>query len=189
VEHVFVRGWKAVAVRGAVSVLFGAVAVVWPGLTATTLVLAFGIYALLDGALALVAALRRGERMRAPLLVLEALLGIGFGLGATLWTSMNTTLLVVMVGGWAFVTGLVEVAIALRLRGVVSGALLLGVAGVLSTVFGGLMVLRPGPSALVVVALLGGYALFFGAMLLAFALRLRRHAPAIVVRSLHARAA
>jgi uncharacterized membrane protein HdeD (DUF308 family) len=180
VEIVLVRSWKAVALRGVASMLFGSVAVLWPTITLTALVLLFGMYALADGVLALLAATRRGERTRAPLVVFEAFIGIGAGLAALLWTSMTTLVLVALMGAWAIVTGLLEIAVAIRLRRVVPGELLLGLAGGLSVVLGILMLVGPHASAFAIVVLLGCYALFFGASIVALALRLRRSASSIV---------
>ena len=40
-EIIFVRSWRALAVRGVVSMLFGAIAMLWPAITLTALVLLF----------------------------------------------------------------------------------------------------------------------------------------------------
>jgi uncharacterized membrane protein HdeD (DUF308 family) len=48
------RHWWAVALRGVAAILFGVLALVWPGITVFALVLVFGAYALVDGALTLV---------------------------------------------------------------------------------------------------------------------------------------
>jgi hypothetical protein len=50
--------WWAVALRGVAAVLFGLMALLWPGITLFALVLLFGVYALVDGAFTLVAAIR-----------------------------------------------------------------------------------------------------------------------------------
>lgn len=186
-EIVFIRSWREIAVRGVVSLLFGVVAVVWPAITLTALVLLFGMYSLADGVLALLAATRRGERARAPLLVLEAVVGVGVGLAALLWPSMTTWALVALIGSWAILTGLLEVGIALRLRRVVPGELLLGLAGGLSIAFGILVLFSPQTSAFAIVVLLGGYALFFGTSMVALAFRLRKHAPSIAAHHLEVR--
>ena len=54
------RHWWVMAVRGAAALLFGIVALIWPQITLTVLVLLFGAYALVDGVLALVTAFSRG---------------------------------------------------------------------------------------------------------------------------------
>ena len=50
------RSWWAFVLRGIVTLLFGLIALIWPGLTILVLTSVFGFYALLDGFFALVAA-------------------------------------------------------------------------------------------------------------------------------------
>jgi uncharacterized membrane protein HdeD (DUF308 family) len=50
-----VRQLGALAVRGVVAMLFGLVALIWPGLTLTVLIIVYGAYALIDGVFAIVA--------------------------------------------------------------------------------------------------------------------------------------
>jgi uncharacterized membrane protein HdeD (DUF308 family) len=70
------RYWWVVAVRGVAAVLFGLMAVIWPAITVTVLVLLFGAYALVDGVLALATAIFGGRSAegRRPWLALE---GVG----------------------------------------------------------------------------------------------------------------
>jgi uncharacterized membrane protein HdeD (DUF308 family) len=64
------------AVRGAAALLFGILALIWPYITPTVLVLLFGAYALVDGVLALVTAFSRAGRRPPPCLIGEGILGI-----------------------------------------------------------------------------------------------------------------
>lgn len=174
-ERVFVRSWRALALRGAVSLAFGVVALAWPAITLSGLVIFFGAYALLDGFIALGAAARPDVTSpRIPVLVLEAMFGIGIGMAALLWTGMTAIILVWLVGLWAIVTGVLEVMLAAKLRGKVPGDTMLAIAGLGSLAAGLLMVVWPQTTALVFVVLLGGYALFFGTSMVVLALRLRQ---------------
>jgi uncharacterized membrane protein HdeD (DUF308 family) len=71
-----VHAWHWIALRGFFAVLFGIAAFIWPGITLAVLVLVWGIYAIVDGVLALVAAFRLREAGR-PMwsLVVIGLLG------------------------------------------------------------------------------------------------------------------
>jgi uncharacterized membrane protein HdeD (DUF308 family) len=51
-----------VALRGLVALLFGLVVLFWPGLVLAALSLFFGIYALVDGGVVLLPALRSSDR-------------------------------------------------------------------------------------------------------------------------------
>jgi uncharacterized membrane protein HdeD (DUF308 family) len=174
VEIIFARSWKALALRGVVGILFGLVAFLRPGITLSALVLLFGAYCLIDGILAIVAGTRQRAREYAFLLAIEGLIGVSIGVVAFLWTGMTALVLIDLIAFWAIFTGLLEIAAAVRVRRALPGVFLLGLGGVASVVLGVMALLWPAAGALVIVALLGWYALFFGAALLLLALRLRR---------------
>ena len=174
-EIAFVRSWKTLAARGIVGLLFGVVALSWPTIKLTELVILFGGYALLDGVLALAT----GAHLRARvahrwLHLLEGFIGVGIGLAVFLSTGITTLLLVDLIGVWAVATGVLEIAMAVRLRHELPGEVLLVVAGASSALLGVLMLLWPVTGAFIIVILLGCYALFFGTAILMLAIRLRR---------------
>lgn len=77
---VLARNWWALALRGLFAVLFSISAFVWPGMALAFLIALFGIYALLDGILALVAGYWAAEaHLRWWPLVLSGLAGIAVG--------------------------------------------------------------------------------------------------------------
>ncbi|MFO0574530.1 MAG: HdeD family acid-resistance protein [Polyangia bacterium] len=171
ISNLLSPGWRALALRGALSIVFGVLALIWPGLTLATLVLLFGAYSLADGAFAIVAALRRHARSWP--LVVEGAVGIAAGLGAFLWPGLTALALVYLIAAWAVVTGALEIAAAVRLRRVIQGEWLLALSGVASIALGLLLMARPGLGALALVGLLAAYAIVFGGLLLGLALRLR----------------
>jgi uncharacterized membrane protein HdeD (DUF308 family) len=177
-ESAIVGMWWAVALRGALNVLFGVLALVWPDVTFVALVLLFGAYAFVDGIFALVAAFsrsrRRAARRERGLLVLEGILGIGAGLVTVFYPGITAVALLVVIAAWAIVGGTFEIVQAVRLRKQIRGEWLLGLAGALSVAFGVLVLLYPAAGALSIVWLLGAYAIAFGAVLIALGIRLRR---------------
>jgi uncharacterized membrane protein HdeD (DUF308 family) len=168
--------WRVIALRGLVAVAFGVVTLVWPGLTLWSLVILFGVYALLDGLTALAAALgdERPLRRSRGWLVFEGICGIAAGIVAFAWPDITAVALLYVIAAWAILTGIVEIAAAIALRNVLRDTWLLGLGGLASMVFGVLLVITPGAGALVITWLIGWFALFFGAMLVALAWRLRR---------------
>lgn len=167
--------WWALLLRGLVALLFGILTFIWPGISLTALVLLFGAYALVDGLFTVIAALRAPEGYkRWWVLLLEGIFGIIAGLLAFVWPSITALVLLYLIAAWAIVTGVFEIAAAIRLRKEITGEWLLALSGVLSVVFGVLLVAWPGAGALAVLWLIGAYAILFGALLIALALRLRK---------------
>ena len=174
------RNWWVVALRGAAALLFGLLALIWPEITLFALVILFGAYALVDGLFSLGAAIlggRTGERADGRSrgwLVFEGVAGLVIGVVTFVWPGITTLVLLALIAAWALVTGVLEVVAAVRLRKEIRGEWLLALGGVLSVLFGVLLVVWPATGAVALVVLIGAYAVVFGAVLIGLALRLRR---------------
>ena len=170
------RRWWVVALRGVAAVIFGILALVWPAITLGALVLLFGAYALVDGVCALWTAATGGPAAsgRRPWLVLEGVVGVAAGVVTVVWPGITALALLAVIAAWAFVTGVLEIVAAVRLRREIEGEWLMVLSGVLSVVFGILLIINPAAGALAVTWLIGAYAIVFGAVLLGLAMRLYR---------------
>jgi uncharacterized membrane protein HdeD (DUF308 family) len=168
------RHWWVIGLRGLAAILFGVLAFVWPGMTLAVLVLLFGAYALVDGVLTLIAAFRGGVQHRVVMLI-EGVVSILAGLAAFAWPGLTALVLLYIIAFWAIVTGVLEIVAAIRVRRAISNELGLVIGGVLSVVFGVVLLIAPGAGALAVVFLIGAYAIVFGIALLGLAWRLREH--------------
>jgi uncharacterized membrane protein HdeD (DUF308 family) len=171
------RNWTWIALRGALAVLFGIVALLWPGITLAVLVLAWGAYALIDGILAIITAFRVRDfgKPMWPFLVIGAL-GIAAGILAFMWPGLTALVLLMLIASWAIVTGIFQILAAIRLRKEIDNEWMLGLSGALSVLFGLAMIARPGAGALAVVWIIAFYAIFFGFLLIGVAFKLRRFA-------------
>jgi uncharacterized membrane protein HdeD (DUF308 family) len=168
------RNWWALVLRGLLGIGLGVITFVWPGITLASLVILFGIYAFIDGVLAGIAAVRALERHeRWGALLIEGIAGILTGIVAFVWPAITTVVLVFIVGAWAIVTGVFEIAAAMKLRKHVSGEWLLAVTGIASVIFGALILFAPLVGALVLAIWIGAYAFVFGGLMIALGFRLR----------------
>jgi uncharacterized membrane protein HdeD (DUF308 family) len=148
---------------------------VWPGATLGALVILFGAYALVNGALTLALAFRAPQGTPGKgMLIFLGLLGIAAGHpDVHLPGESPPCPLLAVIAWWAILTGIFEIAVAVKLRQQLTNEWLLILSGVLSVAFGVLLIARPGAGALSVIWLIGAYALLFGIMLLALAVRLK----------------
>lgn len=171
--------WWLLLLRGVAAIIFGILAFFWPGITLLTLVLLWGAYALVDGVLALWAAISGRVPTMTPgprwWLGIVGLAGIAAGIMTFAWPGMTTFILLMFIAAWAIVTGVMEIWGAVRLRKEIEGEWLLILSGLLSVAFGIILFAQPGTGALALVWFIGWFAVLFGAVNIALAFRLRQH--------------
>ena len=148
---VLTQKWWAVALRGILAIVFGIVALAFPGATLVSLAVVFGADAVWY--------------------VLDGILGIGVGMATFLFPGLTAQGLVLLIGVWAILTGIFEVIAGFELP--IKRDWLLVIAGIASIIFGVLVFVYPVSGALAIVWLIGVYALVFGVTMLAFGIRLR----------------
>jgi uncharacterized membrane protein HdeD (DUF308 family) len=166
--------WWALALRGLVAVLFGLAAPFWPGLVLAVLIILFGAYALVDGVFALIAAFRSsGRGMRKPLLLIEGVIGILFGLLALFWPDLTALALLYIIAFWAIFTGIARIVMAIMLRREIENEWSIGLSGMLSVILGIVLILLPGAGLLAYTWLIGLLALALGIALIVYAFRVR----------------
>jgi uncharacterized membrane protein HdeD (DUF308 family) len=175
--HTLGRAWWLVLLRGIAAILFGILALAWPGVTLVTLVLLWGAWALADGVTALVAGWRARDGEK-PMwqIVLVGLVGIAAGILTFVMPGVTAIALLIMIAVWAIVSGVFQIVAAIRLRKEIANEWMLILSGALSVVFGALMILSPGAGALAVLWIIGSFAIAFGVLLVILAFKLKKHA-------------
>jgi uncharacterized membrane protein HdeD (DUF308 family) len=170
---VLAKNWWAVGIRGVLGILFGLIALFVPGATMLSLVLVFAAYAFVDGAFAIVSAVRAArERERWGYLLLEGIVDIAAAAVAVLWPGTTVVAFVFVVAFWAIFTGVLELMAAFRLDFIDGrGWLIFG--GIVSVLYGVLLIVAPMIGAVVLTWWLGAYALVFGVCLVVLAFKLR----------------
>jgi len=168
------RWWWTFILRGILAIAFGILAFFAPGLGIAVLVGLFAAWAIIDGATNLLSGIRsRGRDKSWWLEILEGIVGIVAGGIALIFPLLAAEALVLIIAAWAIITGILEIVGAIRLREQIRGEFWLGLAGVASILFGGVLFLFPGAGALSLVWLIGGFAIAFGAFLVVLGWRLR----------------
>jgi len=166
--------WWAFVLRGLAAVAFGVLCWILPEIGLLSLVFMFGVWALAEGSLALAAAIRR-EGTERPwwILALQGVAGVVAGLFTFLSPGITAFALLMLIATWAIVAGGLQIVTAIRLRKEIEGEWLLALGGLVSVLFGGLLVIFPGPGALALIVWIGAFAVLFGALLVVLGLRMR----------------
>ncbi len=174
--HALAKAWWLVLLRGLLSIVFGVLAFVWPAITLFALVIMYGAFAFADGVLALIGAFT-GRLKPLPVwwLVLVGLAGIAAGVVTLLWPGITAVVLVMFIGAWALVHGIFEIFGAIRLRKEIDNEWWLILSGVVSVIFGLIVLLAPGAGALGLIWAIAAYSIVFGITWVMLAFRLRKH--------------
>ena len=168
-------------IRGMLGVVIGLIAFAWPGMTIAVLVGIFGMYAILDGITNLFIDVHKtATDGRSWVQVLQGIVGIAAGVLTFVWPGVTALALIWFIGVWAVATGALEIAGAIRLRKIIQGEWLLALSGLVSIIFGVLVLGFPAAGAVGISWILGAYAAAAGFILIALGIRLRT-APALAV--------
>jgi uncharacterized membrane protein HdeD (DUF308 family) len=169
-----VQNWWLFTLRGVLGIIFGCLALIFPGPTILSLVLLFSAYMLVDGIFGIISAVRaiRRKEDRWGLLIFEGLLDIATGVVAFLWPGLTVVAFVWLIAAWAMVSGGLMTAAGFRLN-MDHGRWWLVLGGLLSLAYGVLLIITPLIGAVVLTWWLGAYALVFGVALVIFSLKLR----------------
>ncbi|HQU49700.1 MAG TPA: HdeD family acid-resistance protein [Casimicrobiaceae bacterium] len=167
--------WGWILLRGVASIAFGAMAILWPGLTIVVLVVMWAAWAFVDGITSLVTAYtaRDGGKPIWPL-VLNGVLGIAAGLITFFAPGVAAVTLLVFIAAWAIVTGVLEIVHAIRVRKSISNEWMLILSGVLSVVVGLYMLSSPAGGALAIIWVIAFWSILFGVLLCSAAFRLKK---------------
>jgi uncharacterized membrane protein HdeD (DUF308 family) len=171
------ENWLLLLLRGIVTITFGVLVFIWPGLTLLTLIFLWGAYAIADGVFALGAAVssKGGEIAPRWWLAVIGLAGILAGLLAFVWPAITAQVLLVFIASWAILTGALQIWGAIQLRKEIEVEWMLVLSGLLSIALGVALLARPGVGALAVVWLIGSFAILVGCIYVSLALWLKKH--------------
>ncbi|RTL62216.1 MAG: HdeD family acid-resistance protein [Pseudonocardiaceae bacterium] len=171
-----IRGvWWLVLLRGIFAILFGLILLFTPGTALLALVLVFGVYAVLDGITAVVAGIRhRSDDNHWGWHVVQGVISVIAGVLAFAWPGATVLVILFLIAFWSIVAGIAEITESLTMRR--NGSSTWGwvlAAGILSIVFGILLVVQPSAGLVTLLWIAGIWALVFGIVVVVWAFRLR----------------
>lgn len=176
------HGWWLVLLRGVLAVIFGIMALVWPGITVLALVLVWGVYAVADGVAEIGIGIRGAEGLSTAgrwILVILGVFGVVAGIVAFVWPGITALVLAYLIGIWAIIIGIGEISAAIRLRKEIDNEWLMALSGLLAVVLGLIIVIAPGAGVLGLVTLIAWFSIAWGITLVMLAFRIRRAGPAL----------
>lgn len=172
------RSWWLLLLRGVLAIAFGVLTFAMPAISLLSLILVYAIYAVADGIVSVIAAIRGGGIAPRWWLALGGVVSILAGIAAFVWPGLTALVLVYLIGFWSIMRGIIEIVGAIRLRKEIANEWTLIAAGALSVIFGLILVLAPGSGAMGLLWLIAAWAILFGGLLIFLAFRVRKLAKA-----------
>jgi|SRR5690606_19279077 uncharacterized membrane protein HdeD (DUF308 family) len=168
------QNWWVLVLRGLLSIVFGILVLVWPGIALESLILLVAAYFLIDGVVEIITFIqRRAVNPQWLWGVLEGVVSVLAGIGAFLFPGITALILLYLIAVYAIMTGVLQLIAAWQLRKEIEGEIWLGLGGLLSVIAGILLILFPGTGALAVLGIIAAYAILFGIILIVLGFRLR----------------
>jgi uncharacterized membrane protein HdeD (DUF308 family) len=169
------ENWWLLLLRGLAAIAFGVLAFLWPGITLVALTYLFGIYAIVDGVVAIWAAFNApGDAGPRWWLGLSGVVSIIAGIVAFAYTGITALVLLVFIAVWAIIIGVLQLYAAIRLWNVIDNDWWLILSGLLSIAFGAVLIGWPSTGALALIWTIAWFAVFFGCMFIGLAFELKK---------------
>jgi uncharacterized membrane protein HdeD (DUF308 family) len=166
--------WWLFLARGILALVLGILVPFFPIAAILTIAVLFGVYALLDGSLALVSAARMSrDDGRWIWLIAEGIVGVAAGAYVLLAPGIAILALVWLVGIWAVITGILALGSAFTIRRHMAHEIFWLLGAIVSIVFGFAVFFAPAIGAWMLIYFLSIYAIVAGIVSITFALRLR----------------
>jgi len=169
------RQWWVLVLQGVLGIAVGILAIIYPDLALATIALLFAVWAIASGVAQLTAGWRVAEARGKswPFLVAGAV-SVVAGVLALLYPDVTVLYLILLLGAWILISGMMEVYTAWRIRNEVSGEWILALAGALRVIAGILILAMPYVGAILTAALFATWAILSGAAALFLGWRLRQ---------------
>src|SRR4029077_751271 len=100
----------ALGLNGVLSIAFGVVILIWPGISLEALTILFGAYAFATGVVGFAGALSGAASQERGWLIFSSLLGIAVGVTVFVWTDMSALALPSVIGPYAIALGVIAIA-------------------------------------------------------------------------------
>lgn len=169
------RQWWVLVLQGVLGIAVGILAIIYPDLALATIALLFAVWAIASGFAQLTAGWRVAEARGKswPFLVAGAV-SVVAGVLALLYPATTILYLILLLGAWILVSGVMEVYSAWQIRNEVTGEWILALIGILRIAVGVIILAMPIVGALLSAALFAIWALLSGIAALALGWRLRQ---------------
>ncbi len=168
------KKWWVLAVNGLIALLLGILIISTPATTLIIIGKYFGLVILVGGLVLLFTAFYNIKKEKSyGLILIESVITIILGILILIYTRKTLEIFVILIGIWAIIIGISQLAILVDKNYSVSGKYLFLFNGLLTVVLGVFMLFNPFAMGQFFITLAGICAIIFGALLIFFAFKIK----------------
>ena len=160
--------------RGVLAIVVGVIAFAWPNVTVGAFVIIFAVYAFLAAIMEFGRAFTSVTAGPVFGHIALGILDVGAGIISLAWPQITALVLVTVIAVWAFVIGVMEIALAFRSGETAGERALLGLSGLVSIALAVAFAVRPDIGAITIAQVYGLFSVVSGISSIVVAANLRR---------------
>ncbi len=165
------KSWWVLLLRGIFAIIFGLLALFSPGLVLETLLLFFGILAIVSGVFFVIDALIvSGNRI---LRIIEGILWVIIGILLLAQPISSLEIIMFIIAFWAIVIGIFQIIFSIKLRKVIKNEWMGILNGLFSFLFGILIIVNELAGAIAIIFVFGIFTLLFGITSISLSFRIK----------------
>jgi uncharacterized membrane protein HdeD (DUF308 family) len=148
--------------RGLLAIAIGVVSVAWPNITVGAVVILFAVYAFIAAGTYLARGFASDRAGSVVGFLVLAALSVIAAITALVWPDITALALTLVIGAWAFATGIIEVSIAFRQGETAGERAMWALTGLVSVALGVVLFIRPDIGALSLATVFGLFSVIYG---------------------------
>ena len=171
-NYVLAQDSWIIALEGIVALIFGFFVLIWPEMTLEFLIILFGVFAVVGGILAFVAA-AKAEKGQRGIRIFGGMVCIAVGLAVLLVPRLTLAMLLIFIVLWILVMGIFKLIAAFKIPKEMGSKWVFGLEGIFYIVFAVLLVSLGIEGLELLCLLIGFFAIFAGIILITLAFMVR----------------
>lgn len=171
----FIKNWWMLVLRGVLAIILAILAFIYPVAVAATLLFWIGIFVIADGIITLISALVNWSKVEDKwLLLFEAVISIVLGIIILRSPEATALFLVIYLAVWSIFAGITKIATAIQLRKEIEGEGWLILSGIISILFGIILIANPGLGLATIILMLAVFMLVTGILFILLGFKVKK---------------
>lgn len=172
------KRWWLLILRGTLLILFGLIAFFAPGIVLISLIVIFAVFLIAAGIFLIFESISSNDRNHRVLKITEGIINIITAVIILVLPAESIDVIMIFVSAWAFISGIFQIASAIKLRKVIENEFLAITGGFISLIFGIVILFNLIAGAEALVMVFGIFAVVSGALIVSLSFKIKKLPPA-----------